>query len=289
MSNYDASKAHPLTAANSGSFTDTGKYPYMHVRQEPCGCLYIDDVTPGYEQHHRYLCSGGIESTGPNGETVIIYANKHHEYIPDGKSTVIDGHRETKVSGNQRVVVSGSIHTETAGNHYVGANGCLVVTSKGSMVISSTGGDIHHIANGHMISQVDGDESKILSGNTVTQVAGAVVVKANKDIVLNSLTSLTIQCGQSSITITPTLVSIVGPNININTSDNNNIVMDSSDITLTSPNTTINGNQLTDNATTTTINGNRVDDEAASTYIRNLTVGTYGSDSGELTLDAGEF
>jgi hypothetical protein len=289
MGNYDPSKAHPLTAAQKGSFTDTGKYPYLKVRQEPCGCLYVDDMTPGYEQHHRFLCSGGIESYGPNGETVHVSTNKKHEYVADGLSTTIDGQHDVKVSGNQRIAIIGSHHLETAGNFYIGANGSMVISSNGSHVTSTTGGDIHTIANGHMISQVDGDTSQIVGGNTIHQVAGTVVYKANKDIVLNSLTSVTLQCGKSSLTLTPDHAYLVSPAININTADDNNIVMDQQSIVLTSPSTTINGQQFTDNATQTTINGTHVDDEAASTFIKKLSVGSYGSDSAAITLDAGTF
>lgn len=219
---YDANVAHP-------KIDYLGSYPNLQVTQGADGSQTIRSLEPGNESYWEIQPSGSYRGYGANGQTVEVNTGKKHEYNADGHSMVIDGQSDYKVSGNHRFNVAGDHHIEAGGGIYSGANGNIINTAKGNIITSSTGGDIRNIAEGNWIDQIKGDASRVVSGHAVEQVTGSKTVTSVADMVFNSKASITLQCGQCSITITPNEIYIVGPNI-INTSAADNFVLLSGEV-----------------------------------------------------------
>jgi len=95
----------------------------------------------------------------------------------------------------------GDVVEEHAGNYHISYEKDFVAAVQSNMIT--------------MVSQ--GDYAlNIQAGNYDTQIMQKARIYAADDILIESLTNITLQVGASSITMTPTNITIVSPRIDLN-------------------------------------------------------------------------
>jgi hypothetical protein len=216
---YDPNQAHP-------KIDFLGTYPNLHVIQDHA-LQILKSLEPGKESLFQVLPTGNYTGFGPDGAEVSVTVGKKHQYNADGKSTTTDGHQDEKVGATKRSTISGDAHTETAGNKYDGNGGVVVSGSNDSQITHSSGdvfhtsegnhitdhtGSVNHNFTGDYVEQTTGNKIVIVNGengvnvqtgNMDTQVSdGKYRIKAAKEILVDSDTSITLRVGDSIIVIT---------------------------------------------------------------------------------------
>ena len=235
---YDPNQAHP-------KIDYKGTYPNLHVTQRADGSQELRSLEPGKETYFDVQPTGNYTGYGSDGAVVEVTVGKKHEYNADGTSKTTDGHADEKVSGSSRTTISGASHNEVAGNKYDGAGGVVVTGSNDSQITHSSGdifhttdgnhitdhtGTVNHNITGDFVEQITGHKVSIVNGEFGTNVQGGNVdvqvndgkyrLKAAKEILIDSDTSITLKVGQSTIvitsdTITATVNGINGKGISI--------------------------------------------------------------------------
>ena len=230
---YDPNNAHP-------KIPFLGKYPNLHVFQDHAQQI-LKSLEPGKESLFHVLPTGNYTGHGPDGAEVNVTVGKQHSYNADGHSSTTDGHQDSKVSGTKRDATEGGHHSETAGNKYEGGGGTKIEATKDSQ-INHSDGDGFHVTEGNLITDHTGSVNHNYTGDLVQQVTGHKVdmingeygvhissgnydmqlddgkarVRASNDILIESDTKITLKVGGSTITITPSNITINSARVDIN-------------------------------------------------------------------------
>jgi hypothetical protein len=226
---YDPNQAHPKIDYN-------GTYPNLWVTQRPDGSSERRSLDPGNEAVFQTEASGNYTAHGPDGALVVATTGKQHNYNADGTSQTTDGHADEKVGATKRETTAGGAHEETGGNKYEGGGGVKLSGSHDSEINHSNGdgwnntegnivtnheGNVNHNYTGDFVEQTTGHRVSIINGeygvnvqkgNMDVQVTDAKYrLKAAKEILIDSDTSITLKVGSSTIVITSdTITATVG-------------------------------------------------------------------------------
>ena len=176
----------------------------------------------------------------------LISALSHHTrgYNSGGNSSQVDGHKDSNNESTQRNNTAGDSGRETGGDNYSGAGGKTITGQRDDFVTHTTAGKTYKIGTGgdnvsyfacdtHEYSE--GDHISSTKGNKYTMVkegdygvhvqdknidfqadSGKARIKTGSDILIESDTKITLKVGGSTITITPSDITIKSARIDFN-------------------------------------------------------------------------
>lgn len=217
------------------------EYPYNQAMVTRGGHEFHINDTPGNESLRWSHTTGSYIEIDKTGRMVQAVVDKTFQYHADGVSTTSDGHSDSKVSGSSRQNTDGSKSSETGAAQYSGGGGPVVSGSQDSAMHSSAGGDhfqttsgdvttshdgsIHHDYNGDYITHVTGHRADIHQGDwAISSQGGGIDIQIDdgkfrlfdsSDILIESVTNITLKVGKSRIIITPTGINIIASAVNI--------------------------------------------------------------------------
>jgi type VI secretion system secreted protein VgrG len=141
-------------------------------------------------------------------ERELIHGSRYH---------TVDGHDTFLVKGLQTTQVTGDAKVQVDGQRHVSVGGDAVETIDG-VDQRSVGGSASLTAKGNYQLTINGNWSSVvgthsLPANAYTAVWGESALFASSTIRVQSESTVVLECGESSITLTPTEVKIAGKNI----------------------------------------------------------------------------
>lgn len=203
-----SSKRYPGTGYDA-------KYPTNQKFVSESGHEVEFDNTPGAERIRVSHKSGSHREYWANGHVTDVTVAGHTQYVKGGLTQTVDDNVDAKVGGSSRSSIHGDRHTEVAGHD-----------------TSLTQGDHREIVGGDHASAVGGDCAIGVTGKTTLKVGGGLelkgdqalnmkvdangVVQFGKDLLIESLTSITLKVGDSTITMTPGNITLKSARIDLN-------------------------------------------------------------------------
>ncbi|OYD21078.1 type VI secretion system Vgr family protein [Oceanimonas baumannii] len=175
------------------------------------GCLYnganrVPYALPEHKTRSTFKTASSPRSSGESSananelrfedkagqEQIYLHAAKDYDQL-------IDHNKKTEVLNDR--------HTDTHGTHY-----------------GRTRGDHHHTVNGTHYSRTDGDRHEQVGGSRHTELGSQELLKAGREIhlssghkvVLDAGAELTLKAGGSMIKLDPAGITLLGPNIKMN-------------------------------------------------------------------------
>jgi hypothetical protein len=231
--------------------TITPKYGWVYGEADALGghkFIYRNIKEPDKNSSQELTPSGSyktIHQDADKKEVVSkLYPGEIRDYAAGGRSEHTDGHKDMSVESTFREVIAGDHSFQGGRNGYVGYAENLISGAKNqfkgimgaseSKSYSTSQGDVveEHSGNFHisyekdfvaavksnMITMVnEGDYAlNVQAGNYDAQIMQKARIYASSDILIESLTKVTLKVGASSITMTPTGITAVSPLIDLN-------------------------------------------------------------------------
>jgi hypothetical protein len=219
------------------------KYPYCSVELDDTGHYHVRYSHPDYPEKSFTIKqghNGGYEASHPDdgaaigqGLNVLFSPGHTSHYAGGGKSDHTDGHTDSHTGQTSNKNVTGDESSGIGGSFFHGVAQKMIQgvkegifhhssggsdskdyhTSKGDVIREHTGNE-HTSLEGDLIESVSGNKHLMIgkgengihlqSGNMDTQLdKGKYRVKAAKEIVIESTTSIKIVVGKNYIEITP--------------------------------------------------------------------------------------
>ena len=229
-------------------------YPFISGNQTTNGELNLKVQHPDFPKAscEETLKPDGSYSHSEFNEKLkgLISTLEHHKrgYVSGGNSIQTDGHDDKRVESTSRKAVDGDQSNETGGDKYKGTNGNEITGQKGNIVKIGTGGNGYDIRGnnspggdnvkfnaGNIHESYEGDHIRSVNGNKYTMVkngdygvhvqdknidfqadSGKARIKTGSDILIESDTKITLKVGGSTITITPSNITIKSARIDFN-------------------------------------------------------------------------
>lgn len=198
-------------------------------------------------EHSGAYKSSEINQTYSGLTTVMSHENRVYTVGGDSKNT--DGHKDDSVGATKNETVAGDVGHQIGGDHHHGVAGNVVGGGGGDKVdhtaaghtYNITGGDSMHFHDGNEHKSIGGDEVKSITGNMHTTIsegdhgfhvqtgsmdirveAGQYQLYSGSNLVVNTASNMTITspmqisitCGNSSIVMTPSSITIKATAIN---------------------------------------------------------------------------
>lgn len=235
-----------MADANNKKYPDSqvaAQYPYAKATVHPDGSGRYEDHTPGYETFREFFSAGGHREVsnspdGGAGREVVATLGKAFHNLADGLSHAVGGHKDEHVAGNHRHNIDGDHHEEKGGNHYESTTGHKIKTSNDTQIEHTGSGDKHQMTSGDQVTSHEGDVHSTVTGDIIEHVGGhkatfieggdyGINIQAgNLDIssdvgkvrlwsldkaVIESLSSITLKVGPSTIVIDNGGITITAP------------------------------------------------------------------------------
>lgn len=231
--------------------TITPKYGWVYGSADALGghkFIYRNINEPDKNSSQELTPSGSYKTIHQDADKKEVISKLHpgetRDYVAGGRSEHTDGHKDMSIESTLREVITGDHNFQGGRNGYLGYAENLISGAKNefkgimgaseSKSYSTSQGDVveEHSGNFHisyekdfvaavksnMITMVnEGDYAlNVQAGNYDAQIMQKARIYASSDILIESLTNITLQVGASSITMTPTTVTIVSPRIDLN-------------------------------------------------------------------------
>jgi len=219
-----------------------GEYPYLHVTQDGGGGQIINNITPGKESFFHIQPSGSYHGHSADGSKVEATANGTWAYSGNGHVTTVDGNHDVKVSGGSRQNHDSGVSKEVNGDHYQGGSGHQIDGTSDTKYHHSSGdifntvegdyvsdrvGSVHDNVTGDHVIHITGNKTEIVSsgdsginiqnGNMDIQIdSGKARLYSLNDMLIQSVTSITLKVGSSIIVMSPNGITIHGTTVKIN-------------------------------------------------------------------------
>jgi hypothetical protein len=209
---------------------------------------YASPSEPEKYSYQKTRASGSYETVHFDQKKAEVITNfqpgEQRGYVAGGKSTQIDGHQDNNTESTHRINVAGDYGTANKTWYHTSTEGTVmahnrykdeyVVAASESKSYYGTYGDhaTEHEGNWHegfkkdhveaiaknKITMVEGGDYAlhVQKGNADTHIAQKGRIYSGSDMLIESKTKITIKVGASTITITPSNITIKSPRIDLN-------------------------------------------------------------------------
>lgn len=225
-------KRHPKTVYD-------GKYPFVRIEITESGHEIHYDDTPKKERIRESHKSGTYREISKDGKQVNMVVGNRVEYTKQGKTTTVDKNHDEKIGGSSRVSIHGGSHTEVKGNHSTAVDGDhktmvgkdVVTAVKGDMVTGVKGKTKYRMGDG---IEIKGDQKIDTKIDAAANLAfgDILTITAEKDIVIESKTQITLKVGGSHIILKDGVIHIKSGDVRIGGGSKVEVV---SDLNLVTP------------------------------------------------------
>jgi len=245
----DRNRRLPRPAWSDPQSGITPRYPYIKGERDINGgyeLVYRDVSDEKLASSERVSPTGSYEAEQYHSETGEVKTRLNRgdifEYTVGGQAETIDGHRDSKISSTSRQVVTGDVHLETGRNlsefisggsirvaresqadFVIGASESINYRSSAGDVVNEHSGNYHEAFQKDLITSVtknailmvnEGDYAvHVQSGNYDTHVKEKIRLFAEKEILIESETKITLKVGNSVIVIDPSNIEITSSNL----------------------------------------------------------------------------
>jgi len=231
--------------------TITPKYGWVYGSADALGghkFIYRNIKEPDKNSSQELTPSGSYKTIhqDPDKKEVVskLHPGEKRDYVGGGRSEHTDGHKDMSVESTLREVITGDHNFQGGRNGYVGYAENLIRGAKNdfkgvmgaseSKSYATSQGDVveEHAGNYHisyekdfvaavksnMITMVnEGDYAlNVQAGNYDNQILQKARIYAGSDILIQSLTNITLTVGNSSIIVEPNKISILSPLVSVN-------------------------------------------------------------------------
>jgi hypothetical protein len=222
-----------------------GTYPYIRFTQYRDGSWDRQDETPSNESHAKGHKLGAFEETDNSAGHKHFSVADRWSYGQGGSSETVEKNDHKVVGGSTVHQIQGDSHSENAGSlyHAIGVDHIHAVANSHvhysgkkedlhteSHVINTNDGDNHQNILGDHVVYIGGTKYQSISGeyglyvpngNIDMTVSGNgqiqstnFTVNTSANVIINAVNGISINCGTSTIVITPNSITITAANIN---------------------------------------------------------------------------
>lgn len=195
--------------------TYKAKYPYNKVEVTESGHEFHVDDTPGKERLRYAHRTGTYWEISPDGKFTQMTVAHHIEYVKGGYTQTVDKNYDQKVYGSHRTDITGDQHAEVKGTVTQAVDGDHKSIIGGDHV-SAVKGDSVHGVTGRMVMKIGQGIQVKGDGTKEMKVDGTGVIQFGKDLLIESLTKLTLKVGGSTITMDSGVITVQASRIDLN-------------------------------------------------------------------------
>lgn len=226
--------------------TSPGDYPYIFGSRDTNGAGVVTGVDPNkpnesYRSEINHDGSFETREISAKFDGMVTSHNHHERHNAGSSSKNNDGNVDTSGQATMNSNVKGDSGSASGGTEYKGSNKSIGGAADSSTSVSP-GGKSYKLYNDDVIEymskdkalSVDGNEIIAIGGSSVSMISGDYGVHVQgsggldlqseskaqlnclSDIIITSLTTITLVVGASSIVLTPSTITIKSPKIDLN-------------------------------------------------------------------------